>query len=60
MPADRARRDLAKLRESGTSIRRISQATGIPIGTLQHVARADRRHVTLTTQERLTAAAAQG
>lgn len=50
-----SRRRLEHLRAEGLSIRRIAELSGVPVGTLQHLARADRAHVALTTQQRLAA-----
>jgi transcriptional regulator with XRE-family HTH domain len=50
-----SRRRLARLRADGLSLRRIAELTGCGVGTLQHLARGDRRHVALSTQLRLAA-----
>ena len=49
----KARRQLARLRARGLSIRAIAEATGVSVGALQHLWQRDRRHVALTTEQRL-------
>ena len=55
VPPDRARRQLDRLRAAGLSMRAISARTGVSVGALQHLQQRDRRHVALTTQQRLAA-----
>lgn len=51
--ARRARRQLARLRARGLSVRQVAELSGVSVGTLQHLAVADRAHVTMTTERRL-------
>ena len=53
VPPGLARAQLTRLRARGLSIRAISELSGVSIGALQHLARRDRRHVALSTQQRL-------
>lgn len=50
-----ARVHLAKLRARGLSLRAIAELSGVSIGALQHLQQRDRRHVALTTAQRLAA-----
>jgi hypothetical protein len=55
VPPAIARRQLNRLRARGLSIRAISDLSGVSVGALQHLVQRDRRHVALSTQQRLAA-----
>jgi IS30 family transposase len=55
VPAAKSRRRLERLRAAGLSVPAIAELSGVGYGTLKHLVRRDRNHVTVTTEARLEA-----